>query len=43
MLFCPQFTSFVFVMQVNRDVYPVGTYSYAAQLIIVFLVTDFLR
>ncbi|XP_055716077.1 thiamine transporter 1-like [Phlebotomus papatasi] len=29
--------------QVNRDVYPVGTYSYAAQLIIVFLITDFLR
>ncbi|XP_059621180.1 thiamine transporter 1-like isoform X2 [Phlebotomus argentipes] len=29
--------------QVNRDVYPVGTYSYAAQLIIVFLITDFLK
>ncbi|GAB0099074.1 thiamine transporter 1 [Sergentomyia squamirostris] len=29
--------------QVNRDVFPVATYSYAAQLIIVFLVTDFLK
>ncbi|XP_055848935.1 thiamine transporter 1 [Episyrphus balteatus] len=29
--------------QVNREVYPVGTYSYLAQLVIVFLVTDFLR
>lgn len=30
-------------VQVNREVYPVGTYSYLAQLVIVFLVTDFLR
>ncbi|XP_055906315.1 thiamine transporter 1 [Eupeodes corollae] len=29
--------------EVNREVYPVGTYSYLAQLVIVFLVTDFLR
>ncbi|GAB0099077.1 thiamine transporter 1 [Sergentomyia squamirostris] len=29
--------------QINREVYPVGTYSYAAQLIIAFLVTDFLK
>ncbi|XP_062124028.1 thiamine transporter 1 [Drosophila sulfurigaster albostrigata] len=29
--------------QVNRSVYPVGTYSYLALLIVVFLVTDFLR
>lgn len=29
--------------QINRDIYPLGTYSYLAQLIIVFLVTDFLR
>lgn len=29
--------------QVNRDVYPWGTYSYLAQLVIVFLVTDILR
>ncbi|XP_072935632.1 thiamine transporter 1-like [Epargyreus clarus] len=29
--------------QLNRDVYPVGTYSYLAQLVLVFLITDFLR
>ncbi|KAL7728587.1 hypothetical protein ACLKA6_012585 [Drosophila palustris] len=29
--------------QVNRQVYPIGTYSYLALLIVVFLVTDFLR
>ncbi|KAH8311297.1 hypothetical protein KR044_005451 [Drosophila immigrans] len=29
--------------QVNRSVYPIGTYSYLALLIVVFLVTDFLR
>lgn len=29
--------------EVNRDVFPVGTYSYLAQLVVVFLVTDFLR
>ncbi|XP_037945015.1 thiamine transporter 1 [Teleopsis dalmanni] len=29
--------------QVNREVYPVGTYSYLAQQVIVFLITDFLR
>ncbi|CAG4921256.1 unnamed protein product [Colias eurytheme] len=29
--------------QLNRDVYPVGTYSYLALLVVVFLVTDFLR
>lgn len=29
--------------QVQQEVYPVGTYSYLAQLIIVFLITDFLR
>lgn len=29
--------------QVNQDVYPWGTYSYLAQLIIVFLFTDILR
>lgn len=29
--------------QLNRDVYPVGTYSYLAQLVLIFLITDFLR
>ncbi|XP_032592950.1 thiamine transporter 1 isoform X2 [Drosophila grimshawi] len=29
--------------QVNRAVYPIGTYSYLGLLIVVFLVTDFLR
>ncbi|KAM7362898.1 thiamine transporter 1-like [Cochliomyia hominivorax] len=28
--------------QLNRQVYPVGTYSYLAQLVVVFLITDFL-
>lgn len=29
--------------QLSQDVYPVGTYSYLAQLIIVFLITDLFR
>ncbi|XP_045524880.1 thiamine transporter 2-like isoform X1 [Pieris brassicae] len=29
--------------QLNRDVYPVGTYSYLGLLVVVFLITDFLR
>lgn len=29
--------------QVNRELYPIGTYSHLAQLIIVFLVTDIFR
>jgi thiamine transporter 2/3 len=29
--------------QVNREIYPFGTYAYMAQLFIVFLVTDILR
>lgn len=29
--------------QLNREVYPVGTYSYLALLVVVFLITDFLR
>ncbi|XP_053600898.1 reduced folate transporter-like [Plodia interpunctella] len=29
--------------QLNRDVYPIGTYSYLALLVVVFLITDFLR
>ncbi|XP_017845304.1 thiamine transporter 1 [Drosophila busckii] len=29
--------------EVNRSVYPIGTYSYLALLIVVFLITDFLR
>jgi len=28
---------------VNQDIFPVGTYAYLAQLVLVFLVTDFLR
>lgn len=27
----------------NQDIFPVGTYAYLAQLVVVFLVTDFLR
>ncbi|EAT35770.1 AAEL012085-PA [Aedes aegypti] len=29
--------------QLNRDVYPIGTYSYLGLLVVVFLVTDILR
>lgn len=29
--------------QLNREVYPLGTYFYLALLVFVFLVTDFLR
>lgn len=29
--------------QVNQEVYPVGTYAYLAQLVIVFLITDLSR
>lgn len=29
--------------QVNREIYPLGTYSYMAQLVIIFLITDMLR
>ncbi|XP_026485120.2 reduced folate transporter-like [Vanessa tameamea] len=29
--------------QLNREVYPVGTYSYLALLVLIFLITDFLR
>lgn len=29
--------------QLNREVYPIGTYSYLGLLVVVFLVTDFLR
>lgn len=29
--------------QVNQEVYPVGTYAYLAQLIVVFLITDLCR
>lgn len=29
--------------QLNREVYPIGTYSYLALLVVVFLITDFLR
>lgn len=29
--------------EVNRSVYPIGTYSYLALLVVVFLVTDLLR
>lgn len=27
----------------NQDIFPVGTYAYLAELVVVFLVTDFLR
>ncbi|XP_037039633.1 thiamine transporter 1-like [Bradysia coprophila] len=29
--------------QINQDIFPIGTYSYLVQLIIIFLVTDMLR
>jgi thiamine transporter 2/3 len=29
--------------QVNREVYPISTYSYLAQLVIVFLIIDIVR
>ncbi|XP_059048970.1 thiamine transporter 1-like [Achroia grisella] len=29
--------------QLNREVYPIGTYSYLGLLVVVFLITDFLR
>lgn len=29
--------------QVNKEIYPAGTYSYLIQLCIVFLITDILR
>jgi thiamine transporter 2/3 len=29
--------------QINREVYPVGTYSYLGFLVLVFLITDILR
>lgn len=29
--------------QINQEIFPIGTYSYLAQLVIIFLVTDFLR
>lgn len=31
------------IFQVNKDIYPVSTYSYAAMLVFVFLITDFVR
>lgn len=27
----------------NQDIFPIGTYAYLAELVVVFLVTDFLR
>lgn len=30
-------------LQVMQDIYPIGTYSYLATLVLVFLLTDFLR
>ncbi|XP_015587819.1 thiamine transporter 1 [Cephus cinctus] len=36
---CKNFTA----AQVNQDIYPVGTYSYLATLVIIFLITDFAR
>lgn len=37
------FWTSILIFQVNQDIYPVGTYSYAATLILVFLITDFAR
>lgn len=31
------------VEKINQDIFPVGTYSYLAQLVIIFLITDLLR
>jgi len=31
------------IFQVNQDIYPVSTYSYLATLVLVFLITDFVR
>lgn len=36
-------TENILIFQVNQDIYPVSTYSYAAMLIVVFLITDFVR
>lgn len=33
----------VTAVEVNQEIYPVGTYSYLLQLVVVFLITDFLR
>lgn len=32
-----------FLLQVSQSIYPISTYSHMIQLIVVFLVTDFLR
>lgn len=32
-----------YILIKNREIYPLGTYSYMAQLIIIFLITDFVR
>lgn len=31
------------VEQINQDIFPIGTYSYLSQLVVIFLVTDLLR
>lgn len=33
----------MYTFQVNQDIYPVATYSYLATLVLVFLITDFVR
>jgi len=33
----------VTVEQINQEIFPIGTYSYLAQLIVIFLITDLLR
>lgn len=33
----------VTVEQINQEIFPIGTYSYLAQLVVIFLVTDLLR
>lgn len=33
----------VSIETINQDIFPIGTYSHLAQLVIIFLVTDWLR
>lgn len=40
---CIYMYTWTHISQVNQDIYPVTTYSYLATLIVVFLITDFVR
>ena len=43
---CSQFSTNIFsliLLQVNQEIYPVGTYSYFSTLVLVFLLTDLVR